>query len=192
MKMPSSAASACGKNRQESMAVPSRMSGARWSGAEAEAIEPEMVPIPEGWFGMGCESGRDDEKPVHRVWVDAFGLAAYQVTNAEYGCFLAATDTAPPPCWNDANFNDPKMPVVAVSWHEAASYCEWLSGATANAIVCRAKPNGSALLAAARKAFYTRGEMSLRRWFPITTSGGSWDRSQWVCTRRMLTGSTTP
>src|SRR5713101_7170932 len=53
--------------------------------AQTEAIEPVMVRIPEGWFGMGCKSGRDDEKPVHRVWVDAFELAAYQVTNAEYG-----------------------------------------------------------------------------------------------------------
>ena len=36
---------------------------------------------------MGCEIGRDDEKPMHRVWVDAFELAAYQVTNQEYACF---------------------------------------------------------------------------------------------------------
>jgi sulfatase modifying factor 1 len=124
------------------MAAPSRMSGARLSGAQSGVIEPVMVRVPEGWFGMGCEAGRDDEKPVHRVWVDEFELGAYQVTNAEYGCFLAATSPAtseaasaatrgvPPPCWSDTNFNDPKMPVVAVSWHEAASYCEWLSGVT--------------------------------------------------------------
>jgi formylglycine-generating enzyme required for sulfatase activity len=99
-------------------------------GAETKIIEPRMVRIPEGWFGMGCESGRDDEKPVHRVWVDAFELAIYQVTNAEYGCFLAATSATPPKHWRDANFDDPRMPVVAVSWDEAVSYCEWLSGAT--------------------------------------------------------------
>src|SRR6266704_2346754 len=27
-------------------------------GAQARAIEPEMVRVLEGWFGMGCESGR--------------------------------------------------------------------------------------------------------------------------------------
>src|SRR2546421_83730 len=102
----------------------------RWSGEQTAAIEPVMVRVPEGWFGMGCESGRDDEKPVHRVWVDAFELSAYQVTNAEYECFLAAMSCAPPPRWSDPNFDDPKMPVVAVSWHEAAYYCEWLSGTT--------------------------------------------------------------
>jgi sulfatase modifying factor 1 len=104
-------------------------SGARLSGAQMKAIELEMVRIPEGWFRMGCETGRDDEKPVHRVWVDAFALAAHQVTNAEYACFLAATDTPQPPYWTDANFNHPKMPVVAVSWHESAAYCDWLSQA---------------------------------------------------------------
>jgi len=124
--------SGAGKERMDGkdMGAPSRTSGTGLSGVQSGIIEPVMVRVPEGWFGMGCESGRDDEKPVHRVWVDAFELAAYQVTNAEYGRFLAATNCVPPPCWSDANFHHPKMPVVAVSWHEAASYCEWLSGAT--------------------------------------------------------------
>jgi formylglycine-generating enzyme len=89
--------------------------------------EPQMVRIPEQWFLMGCETGRDDEKPVHRVWVDSFELAACQVTNAEYLRFLEATGAFPPPNFNDANFNNPKMPVVALSWYEAMTYCEWLS-----------------------------------------------------------------
>ncbi len=69
-----------------------------------EASEPVMVRIPEGWFWMGCEVGRDDEKPMHRVWVDAFELAAYQVTNQEYACFLAAMSYPQSGCWNDPNF----------------------------------------------------------------------------------------
>ena len=95
-----------------------------------EAFEPMMARVPEGWFWMGCEIGRDDEKPVHRVWVDAFELAGYQVTNEEYARFLAAMRYPLPTCWNDPNFNQPKMPVVAISWHESVTYCEWLSRAT--------------------------------------------------------------
>jgi sulfatase modifying factor 1 len=90
-------------------------------------IEPAMVRIPEGWFVMGCDAGRDDERPAHRVWVDAFAMATCQVTNAEYALFLAATARAKPLHWDDASFNDPRQPVVDVSWFDAAAYCEWLS-----------------------------------------------------------------
>ena len=79
---------------------------------------------------MGSEAGQDCERPVHRVWVDGFDLAACQVTNSEYARFLWATKTAPPPFWNDPHFNDPQQPVVAVSWFEAMRYCEWLSKVT--------------------------------------------------------------
>ena len=40
---------------------------------------------------MGSHLGQDCERPVHRVWIDSFYLAATQVTNAEYERFLRAT-----------------------------------------------------------------------------------------------------
>ncbi len=76
---------------------------------------------------MGCESGQENERPLHRVWVDAFFLAATQVTNQQYAAFLDATGVTPPPTWRDANLNQPEQPVVSVSWIEAMKYCEWLS-----------------------------------------------------------------
>lgn len=76
---------------------------------------------------MGHASGLDCERPVHRVWVDAFELAACQVTNAEYERCLRERRLPEPPFWNDPNFNNPKHPVVSVSWFEAVQYCEWLS-----------------------------------------------------------------
>jgi len=79
---------------------------------------------------MGSECGQENERPVHRVWVDAFFLAAAQVTRAEYERFLKASGNALPPFWNDPNFSYPDQPVVAVSWFEAVQYCEWLSGST--------------------------------------------------------------
>ena len=85
-----------------------------------------MVRIQEGWFWMGCETGRDDEKPVHCVWVDAFELAAYQVTNADYARFLEATKHPKPLHGDDPNFNHPQQPVVAPSWFDAGAYCAWL------------------------------------------------------------------
>jgi len=116
-----------GISKRMTAASPSRSGASRQQPA---FIEPVMVRIPAQWFWMGCETGRDDEKPVHRVWLDSFELAVHQVTNAEYRCYLAAAGVAAPPCWADANFNDPNMPVVAVSWHEAAAYCRWLGKAS--------------------------------------------------------------
>jgi formylglycine-generating enzyme len=97
-----------------------------------EDYAPALVCIPAGWFLMGCDSGQDNEKPVHRVWVDEFLLATRQVTNADYGRFLRdnASLFPPPPFWTDPAFNHPDQPVVGVSWQEAIRYCEWLSAGT--------------------------------------------------------------
>ena len=76
-------------------------------------------------FLMGSDDGHD-ERPVHRVDLDAFELGACQVTNAEYAKFVAATGHAPPPFWKQPAFEDPSQPVVGVSWFDAAAYCAWL------------------------------------------------------------------
>ena len=89
-----------------------------------------LVTIPSGWFLMGSEIGQDNERPVHRVWIDAFQLGAYQVRNAEYSRFLRATGKLPPPFWQDPHFNHPEQPVAGASWHEAAEYCAWLSASS--------------------------------------------------------------
>lgn len=75
---------------------------------------------------MGSEDGLENERPVHRVWIDAFELARCQVTNEEYAAFLEATRHPPPPTWNDPKLNHPRQPVVSVSWFDAVAYCEWL------------------------------------------------------------------
>jgi formylglycine-generating enzyme len=98
-----------------------------------EPIAPTLVRIPEGWFRMGSEVGQDSERPVHRVWIDTFLIAATQVTNAEYARFLRATSALPPPFWQDPNFNHPQQPVAGVSWFEAVRYREWLSSQTGRA-----------------------------------------------------------
>jgi len=79
---------------------------------------------------MGSEQGQAAERPVHRVFVDAFEMAIYQVRNRDFADFLEATGHPAPPGWNDADLNYPDQPVVAVSWFEAVKYCEWLTTAS--------------------------------------------------------------
>src|SRR3989441_12969956 len=92
-----------------------------------EMSPPVCLAVPAGSYLMGCERGRDEEKPVHRVWVDAFEMAVYQVRNRDFAHYLEATGSQPPPQWNDPALNHPDQPVVSVNWFEAVAYCDWLS-----------------------------------------------------------------
>jgi sulfatase modifying factor 1 len=83
--------------------------------------------IPAGSFAMGSLDGQEDEAPVHVVTVDAFELAIYPVTRAEYATFLSATRYPEPRDWHSAEFQQPDYPVIGVSWDDAQAYCEWRS-----------------------------------------------------------------
>jgi formylglycine-generating enzyme required for sulfatase activity len=93
-------------------------------------IEPEMIIIPQGEFLMGCENGSENERPVHRVWLDTFALARYTITNRLYKIFLTETSRPAPLGWNDQRFNHPDQPVTSVSWFDASAYCQWLAQQT--------------------------------------------------------------
>ena len=70
----------------------------------ADELSVGLVAIPAGWFSMGCAAGidplsqdvlsQDNERPVHRVWIDEFQLAACQVTNADYARFVHASEVS--------------------------------------------------------------------------------------------------
>jgi formylglycine-generating enzyme required for sulfatase activity len=92
--------------------------------------EAACVLIPAGEFLMGCDAGQDGERPVHRIYVDAFEMAAFQVRNRDYAMFVEATGDPVPLQWNDPSFSHPDQPVVAVNWFEAVMYCAWLSNRT--------------------------------------------------------------
>jgi formylglycine-generating enzyme required for sulfatase activity len=98
--------------------------------AARTATLPDLIDIPAGQFLMGADHGRLDERPAHRVRLDAFAVARLPVTNAQYADFLAATGHAPPRFWDDPDFNHIEQPVVAVTWYDAVAYCEWLTRET--------------------------------------------------------------
>src|SRR5439155_23736779 len=61
-----------------------------------------------------------------RVHVDAFAMRVYAVTRGEYAAFLDDTGHEQPRDWNDAAFSAADdLPVVGVSWLDAAAYCAW-------------------------------------------------------------------
>lgn len=93
-------------------------------------FESEMTTIPAGEFLMGSDTGADNERPVHRGFVDEFAIGRFAVTNRLYQSFIEDAGHQAPPGWNDPRFAHPDQPVTSVSWFDAASYCEWLSEKT--------------------------------------------------------------
>jgi hypothetical protein len=84
-----------------------------------------MVSIPAGDFLMGSDNGDPDESPIHKVYLDAFYIDIYEVTNSQYKKFIDATGHKPPRFWNDPKCNAPDQPVVGVIYQDAMDYCKW-------------------------------------------------------------------
>lgn len=91
-----------------------------------------MVTIAEGSFirGSGSETGRADERPRRTVYLNAFMIDKYEVTNARYLTFIAATGHKEPfNVYETGSLFETKgienLPVVQVTWHDAADYCQW-------------------------------------------------------------------
>jgi formylglycine-generating enzyme required for sulfatase activity len=85
-----------------------------------------MVLVPAGEFPMGSDEGGDDEKPVHRVFLDDYYIDRYEVTVEQYAKFLKARGMNEPPMW--LAMDEPhhqKRPVVNVDWLDASNYCKW-------------------------------------------------------------------
>ncbi len=86
----------------------------------------EMALIPAGWFSMGSTSGETDEQPVHSVYLDAFYIDRYEVTNAQYILFCKATRRTYPAEPFPGYFEDyPDYPVVNVTWEHARLFAQW-------------------------------------------------------------------
>jgi formylglycine-generating enzyme required for sulfatase activity len=95
-----------------------------------EKIKPKnvgpMVLVPAGEFTMGNNEGGDDEKPEHKVFLNAYYIDVYEVTVGQYAKFLEFTSIFPPPKWT--TMNEPphqNRPVVNVDWADANNYCKW-------------------------------------------------------------------
>ncbi len=92
------------------------------TGQAPAGIYSDMVLIPAGEFTMGSDSGGSDEKPVHKVYLDAYYIDKYEVTFEQYDKFCEATGRTKP---SDSGWGRGKRPVINVSWDDAVAYASW-------------------------------------------------------------------
>ena len=107
-----------------------------------------MVLVPEGPFLMGVADNdflaEDHEKPERQVYLSAYWLDVFPVTNARFGRFLAAggyensswwseegwawrcqNEITQPLQWEKKGWDGSDQPVAGVSWYEANAYARW-------------------------------------------------------------------
>ncbi len=98
-----------------------------------------MALIPAGNFWMGRSHSflfdelnwtlkpRLDDRPVHQLFVDAFYMDKYEVTNADYEKFTEATKHEKPWHWPGGKVTAQlaKLPVYNITWQDANAYCAW-------------------------------------------------------------------
>lgn len=118
----------------------------------------EYVSIPAGSFKMGStendtavwEHSRD-EYPQHSVYLDAFSISKYEITNAQFKAFMDAggytnsaywstegwtwrvtNDVTAPYYWQNGYENCgpgfPNHPISYIYWYEADAFCRWAGG----------------------------------------------------------------
>ena len=86
----------------------------------------EMILIPAGEVRLGTDNKTDltfgTEADTWTVFVAAFYIDKYEVTNKQYAKFLSETGHRKPKFWEDPRFNAPDQPVVGVNWEDAETY----------------------------------------------------------------------
>lgn len=95
-----------------------------------------LVYVPAGEFLMGSTYAdtfaQDDEFPQHTVYLDAFWIDQYEVTNKQYAMCVEAGACNPPVNTSSADresyFGNPEFddyPVIEMRWEDANAYCTW-------------------------------------------------------------------
>jgi formylglycine-generating enzyme required for sulfatase activity len=82
-----------------------------------------LLYVPAGEFTMGSDTGHNDERPVHTVYLDAFWIDQTEVTNGMYKTCVQSGKCAKPSSIDYYGFTN--YPAVNVNWNDAAAYCSW-------------------------------------------------------------------
>jgi iron(II)-dependent oxidoreductase len=92
----------------------------------------ELVLVPAGEFTMGTPEGEGEanESPQHVVYLDAYEIGKYPVTNWQFEAFVNETGYVSSADWRNADgscvdyyLKYPDNPVLDVTWGDAVAFC---------------------------------------------------------------------
>src|SRR4030067_534943 len=97
--------------------------------------------VSAGEFIMGSDQAREDAYPEHKIYLNAFEIDCYEVTNAQYWEFLEyikktndhskcfkgepSNNDHTPTFWDNEYYNVPDYPVARIDWYDAYAYAAW-------------------------------------------------------------------
>ena len=91
-----------------------------------------LLYVSAGEFMMGSDNRNKDQRPVHKVNLNAFWIDQTEVTNKMYALCVSAQACKEPAnkssytqlsYYGNSEFDN--YPVIYVSWNDAKAYCEW-------------------------------------------------------------------
>ncbi|HJU05542.1 MAG TPA: SUMF1/EgtB/PvdO family nonheme iron enzyme, partial [Nitrospiraceae bacterium] len=98
-------------------------------GTEAVKFGPSpmaLIPAGEFWMGRDGAEALEDERPLHKVRLDAYFMDIYEVATARYAEFLSSTNRPLPLFWDQVDLSvHGDRPVIGVNWDDADAYCRW-------------------------------------------------------------------
>jgi len=137
-------------------------------------LQMEWAEIPRGEFLMGSSDGEivavlkicpscgdiNNEQPQHLVYLDAYQIGRYEVTNKQYyQCILAGVCNRP----TNTDYENPEFqinPVTDITWKDASIFCEW---------------NGGRLPTEAEWEKAARGNITDTKYIRVYPWGNQWD-----------------
>lgn len=107
---------------------------ARQNPIVGKELHMEWVDITAGTYSMGSEEGERDERPLRPAEVAGFRISRTETTSAQYALCVGAgvcerpiLDSALEHCnWGRRSRLD--HPMNCVTWQQAQTFCEWVSG----------------------------------------------------------------
>ncbi len=92
-----------------------------------DSLGHPLVYVPAGEFIMGSDdTGWAHERPAHRVFLSAYWIDPFPVTNAQFAQFVQATGYRAQGEWRSAfQPGKERHPVVCVTWNDVCAYGEW-------------------------------------------------------------------